>query len=72
MTIRLLAAFAALCAGGAIAAQEPVVAAADPEALSVAPVPPCHESKCAPSMTISSALSVPGISATALYDGPGG
>ena len=41
---------------------------ADPAALSVAPVPPCHESKCAPSMTISSALSVPGISPTTLND----
>ena len=33
---------------------------AEPAALSVAPVPACHESKCAPSITISSALSVPG------------
>ena len=32
---------------------------ADPAALSVAPVPVCHESKCAPSITSSSALSVP-------------
>ena len=35
---------------------------AEPAALSVAPVPVCHESKWAPSMTISSALSVPGSS----------
>ena len=41
---------------------------ADPAALSVAPVPVCHESKCAPSMTISSALSVPGISPTMLKE----
>ena len=41
---------------------------ADPAPLSVAPVPECHESKCAPSMTISSALSVPGISATMLNE----
>ncbi len=41
---------------------------ADPAALSVAPVPECHESKCAPSMTSSSALSVPGISPTTLKD----
>ena len=36
-----------------------------PSALSVAPVPVCHESRCAPTITISSftALSVPGISA---------
>src|SRR5258705_227091 len=39
---------------------------ADPAALSVAPVPECHESKCAPSITISSFRSVPGISATTL------
>ncbi len=36
---------------------------AEPAALSVAPVPPCQPSKCAPSITISSALSVPGNSA---------
>ena len=41
---------------------------ADPAALSVAPVPPCHESKCAPSITTSFALSVPGSSATTLKD----
>ena len=35
---------------------------ADPAALSVAPVPACHESKCAPSITTSSARSVPGSS----------
>ena len=34
-----------------------------PAALSVAPVPACHESRCAPSMTTSSFLSLPGISA---------
>ena len=39
---------------------------ADPAALSVAPVPACHESKCAPIITTSSALSVPGISPTML------
>ena len=39
---------------------------AEPAALSVAPVPLCQPSKCAPSMTISSALSVPGISAMTL------
>ena len=39
---------------------------ADPAALSTAPTPACHESKCAPSITTSSALSVPGISATML------
>ena len=38
----------------------------DPMALSVAPVAACHESRCAPSITTSSALSVPGISATVL------
>ena len=36
---------------------------AEPAALSVAPEPLCHESKCAPTITISSARSVPGISA---------
>ena len=41
---------------------------ADPAALSVAPVDPCQESKCAPSITTSSALSVPGISPTTLND----
>ena len=41
---------------------------AEPAALSLPPVAPCHESKCAPSMTISAALSVPGISATTLND----
>jgi hypothetical protein len=41
---------------------------AEPAALSVAPVPPCQESKCAPSMTISSALSLPGISPMTLND----
>ena len=39
---------------------------AEPAPLSVAPVPLCHESKCAPSITISSALSVPGSSAITL------
>ena len=39
---------------------------AEPAALSVAPVPVCHESKCAPSITTSSALSVPGSSPTML------
>ena len=39
---------------------------ADPAALSVAPVPVCHESKCPPIITTSSALSVPGSSATTL------
>ena len=34
---------------------------AEPAALSVAPVPLSQESKCAPSITTSSALSVPGI-----------
>ena len=43
--------------------------AADPAALSVAPVEACHESKCAPSITISSALSVPRISPTTLNIG---
>ena len=38
----------------------------EPMALSVAPVAACHESRCPPSITISSALSVPGISATTL------
>ena len=42
------------------------IIAAEPAALSVAPVPECHESKCAPSITTSSALSVPGSSATML------
>ncbi len=42
------------------------IIAADPAALSVAPVEACHESKWAPSITISSALSVPGISPTTL------
>ena len=41
---------------------------AEPAALSVAPVPECHESKCAPSMTTSSALSVPAISPTTLNE----
>ena len=35
-------------------------------ALSVVPVPVCHESKWAPIITTSSALSVPGISAITL------
>ena len=39
---------------------------ATPAALSVAPVPVCHESRWAPSITISPFLSVPGISATVL------
>ena len=41
---------------------------AEPAALSVAPVAACHESKCAPSITTSAALSVPGISAITLND----
>ncbi len=41
---------------------------AEPAALSVAPVPPAQESKCAPSITTSSALSVPGISAMMLKE----
>ena len=44
------------------------IIAADPAALSVAPVPACQESKCAPSITTSSARSVPGISATMLNE----
>ena len=40
---------------------------AQPMALSVAPVAECHESRWPPSITTSSALSVPGISAIALY-----
>ena len=43
--------------------------AAEPAALSVAPVDACHESKCAPSITTSSALSVPRISPTTLNIG---
>ena len=39
---------------------------AQPIALSVAPVAPCHESRCPPSITTSSCLSVPGISAIVL------
>ncbi len=38
----------------------------DPMPLSVAPVAECHESRWPPSITISSALSLPGISATTL------
>ena len=41
---------------------------AQPIALSVAPVAECHESRWPPSMTISSFLSLPGISAMVLYD----
>ena len=41
---------------------------AEPEELSVAPVPPCQVSKWAPMMTSSSALSVPGISAMTLKE----
>ena len=41
---------------------------AQPIALSVAPVAECQESRCPPSITTSSALSVPAISAMALYD----
>ena len=41
---------------------------AQPMALSVAPVATCHESRWPPSITTSAALSVPGISATTLYD----
>ena len=51
---------------GLVLAKQGAIITADPAALSVAPVPACHESKCAPSMTISSALSVPGISAVML------
>ena len=45
------------------------ITVAEPSALSVAPVPVCHESRCAPTITISSliALSVPGISAMTLW-----
>ena len=39
---------------------------AQPIALSVAPVADCHESRWPPSITISSFLSVPGISAIVL------
>ena len=39
---------------------------AEPAALSVAPVPGCHESRWAPTITISPFLSVPGSSATTL------
>src|SRR5579871_5665127 len=42
------------------------MATEQPVALSVAPVPPCQESKCAPSMTISSFLRPPSISPTTL------
>ena len=42
------------------------MATEQPAALSVAPVPLCHESMCPPSITISSFRSVPGISATVL------
>ncbi len=42
------------------------IIAADPAALSVAPVEECQESKCAPSITSSSALSEPRISPTTL------
>ncbi len=45
------------------------IIAAEPAPLSVAPVEACHESKCAPSITISSALSVPRISPTTLNIG---
>ena len=41
---------------------------AQPIALSVAPVALVHESRWPPSITTSSALSVPGISATVTYD----
>ena len=37
-----------------------------PAPLSVAPVPACHESRCAPNITTSPFLSVPGISAIVL------
>ena len=39
---------------------------AEPAALSVAPVPACHESRWPPSITTSSFLSVPGSSAMTL------
>src|SRR6059058_1271568 len=42
---------------------------AQPIALSVAPVAECHESRCPPSMTTSSCLSVPGIFAIAEIPG---
>lgn len=42
---------------------------ATPAALSAAPVPVCQESMCAPSITISSALLVPRISAMVLWPG---
>ena len=42
---------------------------AQPIALSVAPVAECHESRWPPSITTSSFLSVPGISAIVLYGG---
>ncbi len=38
-----------------------------PAPLSVAPVPLCHESRCAPTITISSAFDPPGISPVTLY-----
>ena len=41
---------------------------AEPTPLSVAPVPECHESKCAPIITTSSALSLPGSSAITLTE----
>ena len=41
---------------------------AQPIALSVAPVAECHESRWPPAITTSSFLSVPAISAIALYD----
>ena len=42
------------------------MATAQPAASSTAPVPPVQESRCPPSMTSSSFLSVPGISAVTL------
>ena len=42
---------------------------AQPVPLSVVPVPPCHESRCAPSITTSDERSVPGISARTLAAG---
>ena len=43
------------------------IATTEPAPLSVAPVPPCQESRWAPSMTTSSFLSVPGISAIVFH-----
>ena len=45
------------------------IQAATPAALSVAPVPPCQESRCAPSITTSPLGSVPGSSAMVFTTG---